>query len=408
MLMPISKHLRAFVLVAAVATGGCDTLADDVGPRLTSDGPASGLRVAIDGTTALVASPGNGPVAVYERGPGGWARTADLLGEGVNVGPDSPDRFGWAVALDGGVAVVGAYGADGGRGRAYVFERRGSGWESAAALQPDGLTRESGFGGSVAVGAERVFVSGSDTDGHAVFVYGRESAGWELRDTIRSPDPSDERVILGGRLATDGESLAVGGALVVSDTLTNALVHVYDLAGPYTSPTASLTTQIGYDELGGLEGRPRSDGGGEVAIDRNIVVVGVPSLNAEEGPWAGGAVVFERIDGVWSKPTRLVVDAPQTDDDAGRHGVAVEGGTVVVTSDTRDPGGAAFVFEKQGGAWAQTATLVAPDPAGDPAFGRSADLDGGRLIIGAPFEAGEDGAAYVYRRQGSGWVPDID
>jgi hypothetical protein len=86
--------------------------------------------------------------------------------------------------------------------------------------------------------------------------------------------------------------------------------------------------------------------------------------------------------------------------------------------------GAAYVFVRDGASWRQQAYVKAINPDGSPEpgsgdlFGWSLDLDGERLIVGAPGEAsnatgfnGDEsddsqffaGAAYVYRRSGEVW-----
>lgn len=394
----------ALSLAIVVALAGCDLVAGPGTLRLESDGPASGFRVALDGSTALVASSSNGPVAVHERGPDGWTRIADLLGEGADVGPTSPDRYGWAIALDGGVAVVGAHGTDGGRGRAYVFERRGTAWEGTAVLEPDGLTTARAFGRSVAAGAGRVFVTGAEADGGVVFVYEPSPSGWRLVETIRAP-ATDDPEFFGGHLATDGESLVVVGAVVASATLRNAAALVYEAGGPYDAPVARLSTRIAYDELDGLPGRPRSDGGGAVAVAGDVIVVGTPNLNVEGIPSVGGAVVFERMDGTWSSPTRLLTTDPDEYDFIGRFGVAAGGGTISVSSDLSGGTGVVYTFEKVDGQWTQTGRLQPYATPANQGFGTSLSQDGDALMVGAPYERGEDGAAYVYRRSEGEWVP---
>lgn len=403
----LNHSLMGVVGLAFVVTlSGCDVVAGTNPARLESDGPASGFRVAVDGTTAIVSSSSRGAVAVHERGPDGWTRTADLLPDDADVGPESRDRYGWSVALDDGVAVIGAYGSNGGRGRAYVFERLGDRWEAMAVLDPGGLTTESQFGRSVAVGAGRVFVSRIDPGGDAVFVYERRSSRWELTGSIEAPDPGNGRYF-GWHLATDGVSLVVTGAAAIGDLLTNGVIYVYGVTGPYDAPSARLTTQIGYEELSGLPDRPRSDGAGPVAVDGGVIVVGAPYLSVGEGLSPRGAgLVFERTDGRWSGPIRLHPADQEAGDRLGQFAVATGGGTVSISSDLKGGTGTVYTFGKVSGEWVQTTRLQQHDIAEDQGFGTSLSQDGDVLVVGAPYENGEDGAAYVYRRAGDGWTPD--
>jgi hypothetical protein len=67
---------------------------------------------------------------------------------------------------------------------------------------------------------------------------------------------------------------------------------------------------------------------------------------------------------------------------------------------------AAYVFEKNAhNSWTQTAKLTADDGASGDAFGRSVDVFGNIIIVGAPFHNNYTGAAYIYSRQdGENWT----
>jgi len=95
--------------------------------------------------------------------------------------------------------------------------------------------------------------------------------------------------------------------------------------------------------------------------------------------------------------------------------VSISGDVVVVGAYRADPGGtsdagAAYVFGKPGGGWAdmtQTAKLTASDKAADGYFGSSVSINGNVVVVGAPGAdpGGTDaaGAAYVFVKPGGGW-----
>jgi hypothetical protein len=64
--------------------------------------------------------------------------------------------------------------------------------------------------------------------------------------------------------------------------------------------------------------------------------------------------------------------------------------------------GAVYVYRRSGAAWVQEAYLKASNAAANDKFGVSLSLDGDRLVVGAPLQAGS-GAAYVFRRSGDRW-----
>lgn len=99
-----------------------------------------------------------------------------------------------------------------------------------------------------------------------------------------------------------------------------------------------------------------------------------------------------------------------TDGVAGdRFGVVVSprGDSLAVGAHTDDHSGktdpgSAYVFERCGGVWIQTAKLISPSPGNSEYFGRELDFDGQTLVIGEYGEASSRGNAHVFSRQDPG------
>ncbi|MBL9118768.1 MAG: hypothetical protein JNL80_02500 [Phycisphaerae bacterium] len=114
-----------------------------------------GYSVAIDGDIAVIGAPdfgaGPGKVYVYERFAGlGWLLTATLTAhDGANN-----DRFGASVSIEGEKLIVGAPGNLGGRGAAYLYWRVFGGWVERSKLVAGDAAVNDSFGGSVAVTGE--------------------------------------------------------------------------------------------------------------------------------------------------------------------------------------------------------------------------------------------------------------
>lgn len=75
--------------------------------------------------------------------------------------------------------------------------------------------------------------------------------------------------------------------------------------------------------------------------------------------------------------------------------------------DVADGAGAVYLYARSAGGWAATQKLLPPEAQGDERFGSSLDLDGDRLVVGAPGAEGEapgSGAAYLYRFDGQTWT----
>ena len=92
--------------------------------------------------------------------------------------------------------------------------------------------------------------------------------------------------------------------------------------------------------------------------------------------------------------------------------MTMSGDTVVIGAphDSRDaPGsGAAYVFVKDGSGWVQQQKLLPTTPANEQVFGLSVSIDGDTIVVGSPRESNPTtpftGAAYVFVRNGSNWV----
>ncbi len=147
---------------AYVFERGADDTWSQVAKLLPSDGrflANIGRSVAVDGKLALIGAPGadgqeswSGAVYVFERGGDAtWLEVGKLIASDGQLA----DNFGFSVALDGDVALMGARkDADNGTasGSAYVFVREWDGtWAQVAKLVPDDGEPWDWYGNSVAV-----------------------------------------------------------------------------------------------------------------------------------------------------------------------------------------------------------------------------------------------------------------
>jgi acetyltransferase-like isoleucine patch superfamily enzyme len=158
-----------------------------------------------------------------------------------------------------------------------------------------------------------------------------------------------------------------------------------------------------------------AQGARAVAISGNVAVVGVPEAIA--------AYVFERAGGVWTQRAKVTTSVPGAAQDCFGCAVAVSGDTVVVGAPQEgslvgfsDDSGAAYVFEKPAGGWAdmtETARLGASDSTTVHQLGAAVAISGDTIVVGAPrapdrtpfFSAG---AAYVFVRPPGGWTTTVE
>ena len=142
-----------------------------------------------------------------------------------------------------------------------------------------------------------------------------------------------------------------------------------------------------------------------VDIDADRLVVGAPG---EFTPTRRGAVyVYERVGGVWGRVAKLQSNemAPLT---SFGHALDLEGDRLLIGAPGRETEGVAYVFELVDGRWVQTARLSGEGVGSRPRFGSSVALRANTAVIGMPDALDPDGgapvgAAIVYTRGGLAW-----
>ncbi len=186
-----------------------------------SGGERFGLSVTFDGEAIVVGAPDaggddSGAAYVFEfDSEAAWEEVAKLSASDAAA----MDGFGTSVALDGDTILVGARGHDASgtdSGAAYVFERNVGGlWVEAAKLTASNATSADAFGASVAIDGSIAVVGawGVDTagiDSGAVYVYERDDGGvWqEVAQLVASDADTAER--LGSSVAASALELVAG------------------------------------------------------------------------------------------------------------------------------------------------------------------------------------------------------
>lgn len=247
----------------------------------------AGIAVALDGQVAVIGVPGadeagtdSGAVLVYERGSESWEKAAVLKAELAG------ERFGSAVAVDGGRILVGASGnvpEKASTGSAYVFESGDAGWRQVARLTPSDGVGGDAFGDAVAldggralVGARFADLEGSDEG--AAYVFDLSERGWEQAGKLTAPEPSD-RDQFGHAVALSGATALVGAPRVDDPERDTGAVWAFEPGeGGWTLRARLSPADAGaYDRFGSA-----------VAADGETVVAGAPQ---DIPPNADGEVV---------------------------------------------------------------------------------------------------------------------
>ena len=324
-----------------------------------------------------------------------------LLPEG-----DAGERFGFAVAISGNTAVVGAWGDDDNgsySGSAHVFVRSGDSW-----TQQDKLTASDGaaydyFGESVAISGDTVVVGawGDDDNGSAsgsAYVFVRSGDSWTQQDKLTASD--------GAAYDYFGISVAINeDTIVVGARGDDDIGSVSGSAYVFVRSGDSWTQQ---DKLTPSDGAAGDYFGESVAISGDTVVVGA-CRDDDNGSYSGSAYVFVHSDDSWTQQDKLTPSDGAADDYFGES-VAICGNTAVVGAwgddDNGSVSGSAYVFLRSGGSWTQQDKLTASDGAAGDYFGESVAISGNIVVVGARGDddnGGASGSAYVLVRSGDGW-----
>ena len=410
--------------------------------------------------------PDAGEVHAYERIGGTW-QAAQVLAM-ASLGPGA--RFGTAVALSGGLAAVGAPNVvapgEFERGRVQLYGRDAGSW-TAGSMLPAPSPVAIHFGANLLLDPARLAVAATDDSvaqrvaGPAgevprarVWVYPRSGDTLAAPYMLIAPDPPGVTAF-GASLAAEGARLLVGAPLAFNG---QGAAHGYDDAGAGPVLVASLALNDGgnTETLGdtvALDGTrallgaplddvapnraqgslrvydaaaawaqqaPLQDGDGAqnevfgfaLSLAGARVAVGSylddPETNLDD---AGTTSVFLRTPGGWQREARLVPAGAESEDRSGisvalRDEVLAVGAYFDIVGIEFNQGSVA-IYSRAGGAWAQTAQLIAPDGQRNDFLGFSLAYDGDTLLVGAPGDDTADvdaGAAYVFRRIGTQWV----
>jgi len=364
-----------------------------------------GFSVGIGDGYAIVGAPNedtggatSGAAYLFERDGSSWSEAAIL--KASNPGAD--DEFGWSVAIDGTVAVVGAPGEDGeldagpiAAGAAYVFERTASGWDEVAILRASDAAPGDQFGFSVAVSGDVLVVGapledggGADlTQAGAAYVFRRGGSGWDEEAILRAAD-LQEFAEFGYSVGISGDYAIAGAPYRDASDFDEGAAYLfeYDGSGWNQEPRLEASDAQQSDQFGY-----------SVSISGANAIVGAHFEDGGTGDplsAAGAAYAFSRGPSGWSEADILRASDAAPMNYFGR-AVSVYGDFAVVGAHgPASFAGAAYFFSRDGFTWTAESILDASDAAADDVFGWSVAIGPDAAVFGAP--ENEEGAAYVF------------
>jgi len=393
---PWALALAAAAPAPALASDG--TLAVEEARLVAGDGGAwdqLGACVAIDGDTLVAgarwcddAGADSGAAYVFVRNGTAWTQQAKLVASDAA----GDDQFGSAVAIAGDTVIVGAPFDDDtapSSGSVYVFGRSGTTWTQQAKLLASDAAAGDQLGASVAIAGDTA-AAGAVGDKDAglftgsAYVFVRNGTLWSEQAKLLPSDPGAHNRF-GTSLSLDVEELVAGTVGVARGA------YVFRRSGTSWSQEVKLVDPLGlYSDRFGTS----------VAIEGDVVAVGAP-LDDDNGQDSGSVHVFERDVNGWSHIVTLIAG-----EQLGELGSAVglDGGRIVAGARMDynygdAPQGAAYLFERDGASWSQSAVLAAVEVADGDEYGFAVAISGDRVAVGAPRddEAGvNSGSAYAW------------
>lgn len=148
--------------------------------------------------------------------------------------------------------------------------------------------------------------------------------------------------------------------------------------------------------------------GVSVATNGSQVFVGDDRAFLSGSGNPGAVRVYENDGSAWVLRQTLFASDAEDDDLFGRS-IDVHEDTLIVGAPRLGPPehGAAYVFELNGGTWAETGALVANDAIDHDHYGTDVAISDGVAVVGSPGANGiqpQFGALYVYERDESSWT----
>lgn len=389
------RFLADPVTITSATSEEAKLLADD-----GASGDLFGYSVAVGGDVAIVGAHGNqdngtnsGSAYIFRRSGSTWLLEQKLVpNDGAAL-----DHFGVSVAISGDVALVGAHiendgGVGTGSGSVYVFRWNGASWAQEQKLLPGDGAPFDFFGFSVAIDGHVAVVGayGNDDSGAftgSAYVFRGTGSTWvEEQKLIAADGAAGDQ--FGFSVSISGDIVLVGAARDGDDGSESGSAYVFRSSG---------STWVQEQKLTADDAAAGDRFGGQVSVSGDAALVGAAGDDDN-----GSAYVFRAAGSTWAQEQKLLADDGASGDALGG-AVAISGDHVVLGAVGDDDNGlgagSAYVFRGSGSTWTQEEKLLASDGESGAGFGFSVAIGGDRALVGAWHESTNGtnaGAAYVF------------
>jgi hypothetical protein len=378
-----------------------------------------GSSIAVDGTTILVGATysygGYGSAYAFHQAGAPWVQAAHL----VSTSSTFDGRAGFAVALMGDLAFIGAYGtatyAGDFAGAVHHHVRSGGVWGGSQFLSAGDGNVSQAFGRSLDLDGDRLAVGMPDdatpygSQSGTVYLFARDGEDWIHEGTFNDSDP--------GRREVFGSALALEGDLLVAGTPQDVKRSSNPSVPPYSSGSVSCYRREASGWIPEAKLRPAAIQendlfGAAVSLDGTHLLVGAIRATTGTLVSTGAGYLFRREGTHWIQEARLVPPDPGASGSMGAQVILQGDRALLADPFYRNPAalhetGGIREFVKSGGTWSQAGVIAPTQRIGNALFGVSIALAGDLLLAGSSaYQSGTPEAAYLFRRTGTAWAQE--
>jgi hypothetical protein len=293
-------------------------------------------RIVVSGEQRLGSShpSGSGLAFVFENVGGNWIQTAELFVPETDV----PSKVANSVAIRGRMIVVGADEDTSGGilcGAAYVFEQNAGGWQFQQKLLPLNPAHGASFGNAIALGDDVLAIAASGDLSYlgTVYLFGRSTGAWTLREQVVAPDALTGAVF-GASVALADDLLVVGRTHDHQFGRSAGAAYVFQL----------LPKNIQFlQKLGPSIGQFLPHFGCAAGIDGDRVFVGASNTHIFETGSLGTVYIFRGENGQFMLED-LIVPSKRVPMSGFGWSLAVNDGTLLVGAPFQDANGMSYIF----------------------------------------------------------------
>jgi len=324
------------------------------------------------------------------------------------------DEFGLSVAInpvDPNVIIVGAYldddnGSNSGSAYVFRFDPNGSTWVQEQKLTASDGDFQDRFGWSVAVWGGVAMIGArldedpeQDTGSVYVFGYDAPSETWVEQQKL-IPSDTQFHGRFGSSVSLQGDRVLIGASTDSEQGFGAGAAYVFGY-------DAKTQTWVQQQKLLASDGAAQNAfGWWHIALDGDTALIGAYTADAPPLFGIGAAYVF-RFDpdgsGQWVEEQKLTASDGLGGDKFG-WSVSLKGDLVLIGAngddDYANSSGSAYIFTRDGNEWNETAKLRYEEVQDVYSFGGSVSTDGEHVLVGANFTTvdgdAEAGAAYIY------------